>query len=1859
MMVLGTQHQQQRSEQHAAAAQQQHRSTPTHTHILPFCRYAASILELLPKAHFRVQYTTTAHDGDQYHEEVVPMTRVRPRPPVNTLELGASPELMQEHAVIFGNTEIGDHCEMHYLGGWWQVEVLVNPALQPKPVDPSAAGAAAAAAASEPAAASAGPGAIVAEEAGKKKGRPSLTTEQRYDRPPPTAEQLATAKFKVKALKFEVEHADVKVKDLRPIWVWKRKGGNAMTKMGYKRKSKGGGGDEGDGEEGEGEEEEEDDEFKMGDTVEGAWGKSRGREGRNMIAKAKEGRVSMEAGGGGAAPDDGNSNVGHPTHLPWDFAVGDRVEARSMDPDFEGTRTPALILEVDEINRRARVEYDVFFEEDDPTQKMTEWVEYWLIRPCPPKTVQFGLKTAWLRKMPPGAALEVLHEEVWNDCDLIGVFPEGSDDAPPDVGANQFSAGTRRDGIDGKKWYVKERAGIAQWFPVDQPNWKPTKPGDDNVIYRLRLNPSGQIITVNAAEVLNGHSSNRMRPWWQYDRAVHSSVPLGSIHTLEKPVWEWTFSRKDAKKHLAVADVSRNQAAQGEQKLEQMRSYNLALHRYGETSIDLRKLFDVGNRVEVTSFEPGLHGSWFSGQILSFKAFKHQNKTGFKALVRFDDLLDEKNPTKSLEESVYLSQIRPVPPPYADGPFVKGTVRPSPPKAEGEAEDGGAKMDVDAEGSGSGASSSSAEKGAAKVEEEEPEVTTDDFLSAVEIGSTVELRHDDGWWMVTMLGKEEMFEGGSMSYHLRYERTGQDHRAIAKNIRPYWMWRQHDGWMQASTALPKASAEYQQQLTNPPLLEGTPPIPATLFDPLNGTLRLGTDALPYECVLGDMGCPMWMQSTQIIKPKPGQADLFAKPKAGAQLVGSLIDVYWELDKAWYPARVLKFNEKDLKHKVKYIEDQVVEHLNLNEEQWRLAPKLEDEPGPFSDGGVVGASSSSAAAAADGGGSKKEAPPAKGEKSGLKIKIAVDPEWPRQAFGSYADQLEGGGGGAAANAAGSPGKRGRSTPPNLEASMNLLDEVQGAGRKRKRGEAAAAPEEEAAAAAGGASTAEPPAPSAKRGRVEGGEAAAEADGVDGGGAASSAAAMDVEEEEPPSSSSAMVPADGSSSSAIVPVPETSQQQASEGGATVQFAAPDGMEVGTRVEVEMTDEGLKGARYSGVVVVVEPTRAGVRVDAWGEDEEPDWFEWKNMRPHPPSPPGGEGWVSGIRKGDHVDMFYEEAWWEMEVKDIEHERLSRAYIFSLYSVEHGDEHAVADMSGMRPTWQWLSASKQWLAKHSNVKYASTSNAPLSALAAGAGGQADATALLTFSSDMRAGTEVKFKLDGHEAFNLPSTDKEVVFLARLSTDMPMGSRMNINLKLKTPKAEDQLYVTMPPDVSPGNAFRAVLMDGRELLVTAPSDLESGEVMLVTVPSEAVSAAKALKEQGLSGGSGSGSGGSGKLTKKEMREKAQANALERKKRQNVYGIAYKQIEQFIIAKYGTCANGRLMGSLAGAVRAGRMMRDNKLYQPTGSMLSPIMQKELMNMSEAQKAAAIAEEKRNRKLAKQMMLSGKARRRQELENNRLAYNVKVKLAQDVGESRRNAFLKTQLELLAPFLGGAKRSLQAQLGMISQAEAEKGLPGGRRSSAGSRQGGDAPTPPPNEGGSSEVASLMSGEASGDPMRDIASPAGDDSVHAGSSVHAATDAELTSPEAAEAFGSLPESEIDSEQLSNFSWLEATLQPHQVIGLNWMLRAYRYGINGILADEMGLGKTVQTISFLGTLKFECGLHGPSLIVAPLSVLASWVNEFKRFAPTLRVVRLHSGDRDERELMRTELLSDVSNFDVVVTTYEMACSQNMKTVP
>jgi len=378
----------------------------------------------------------------------------------------------------------------------------------------------------------------------------------------------------------------------------------------------------------------------------------------------------------------------------------------------------------------------------------------------------------------------------------------------------------------------------------------------------------------------------------------------------------------------------------------------------------------------------------------------------------------------------------------------------------------------------------------------------------------------------------------------------------------------------------------------------------------------------------------------------------------------------------------------------------------------------------------------------------------------------------------------------------------------------------------------------------------------------------------------------------------------------------------------------------------------------------------------------------------------------------------------------------------------------------------------------------------------------------------------------------------------------------------------------------------------------------------------------------------------------------QRKGRQQVYGIAYRQYEQYIIARYGTCANGRLMGSLAAAVRAGRLQRDGKLYLPTGITLTPVVQSQVVKLSDTQRSESLAEEKRNRKLAKQLLFTGKARRRQEMENARVIHNSKLKVAVSISDRRRTVFLRGQLEVLRPFIVGAKRSLQLALGL--EVLADNGVVEDEDEPAEAEDGFELITCEVCGRLFQHVGAMKSHRkaCTGEILFNAAGTS-----HSPNEKGSSSDAAPLFTES-QVFGVMPDGDLGADAIADMDWLEATLQPHQIVGVNWLLRAYSNGINGILADEMGLGKTIQTIAFLGILKFVCGVVGPSLIVAPLSVLTTWVHEFKRFAPALRVVRLHSADREERELMRTELLSDVNNFDVVVTTYEMAASQNMKTI-
>lgn len=61
------------------------------------------------------------------------------------------------------------------------------------------------------------------------------------------------------------------------------------------------------------------------------------------------------------------------------------------------------------------------------------------------------------------------------------------------------------------------------------------------------------------------------------------------------------------------------------------------------------------------------------------------------------------------------------------------------------------------------------------------------------------------------------------------------------------------------------------------------------------------------------------------------------------------------------------------------------------------------------------------------------------------------------------------------------------------------------------------------------------------------------------------------------------------------------------------------------------------------------------------------------------------------------------------------------------------------------------------------------------------------------------------------------------------------------------------------------------------------------------------------------------------------------------------------------------------------------------------------------------------------------------------------------------------------------------------------------------------------------------------------------------------------------------------------------------------------GILADEMGLGKTLQSISVLAYMYEYKGISGPHIILVPKSTLSNWLNELKRWCPSLRPLRFH----------------------------------------
>ena len=104
-----------------------------------------------------------------------------------------------------------------------------------------------------------------------------------------------------------------------------------------------------------------------------------------------------------------------------------------------------------------------------------------------------------------------------------------------------------------------------------------------------------------------------------------------------------------------------------------------------------------------------------------------------------------------------------------------------------------------------------------------------------------------------------------------------------------------------------------------------------------------------------------------------------------------------------------------------------------------------------------------------------------------------------------------------------------------------------------------------------------------------------------------------------------------------------------------------------------------------------------------------------------------------------------------------------------------------------------------------------------------------------------------------------------------------------------------------------------------------------------------------------------------------------------------------------------------------------------------------------------------------------------------------------------------------------------------------------------------------------------------------------------------------------------------------LQATLRPYQVEGYQWMCKLAMWGAGACLADDMGLGKTVQTIAVL----LAYADKGPSLVVAPASVVPNWRNEIKRFAPSLNVYVL------SEYVNRINIIETAAEGEIVIATY------------
>lgn len=113
--------------------------------------------------------------------------------------------------------------------------------------------------------------------------------------------------------------------------------------------------------------------------------------------------------------------------------------------------------------------------------------------------------------------------------------------------------------------------------------------------------------------------------------------------------------------------------------------------------------------------------------------------------------------------------------------------------------------------------------------------------------------------------------------------------------------------------------------------------------------------------------------------------------------------------------------------------------------------------------------------------------------------------------------------------------------------------------------------------------------------------------------------------------------------------------------------------------------------------------------------------------------------------------------------------------------------------------------------------------------------------------------------------------------------------------------------------------------------------------------------------------------------------------------------------------------------------------------------------------------------------------------------------------------------------------------------------------------------------------------------------------------------------------------------------SLKKHQEEGIAWLQYLYQNKASGcLMADDMGLGKTLQILYFIDWHYRKYTNHKPYLIVAPISLLENWKNEYEKFffSPRLSITLLTSKEIPRQ--FNREKIQEMQKMDIILTNYE-----------